>query len=105
LLFSLAGIPPLVGFFGKFYIFSAAINSGLIWLAVSGGIASVVAAFYYLRIVYLMYFGAKKELLTGNMPFTHWLLLIVTATLMLVGTINLFGLEGPARVAAVSLLN
>ena len=52
-----------------------------------------------------MYFGAKKELLTGNMPFTHWLLLIVTATLMLVGTINLFGLEGPARVAAVSLLN
>ena len=105
LLFSLAGIPPLVGFFGKFYIFAAAINSGLIWLAVSGGIASVVAAFYYLRIVYLMYFGDKKELLTGNMPVTHWLILIITATLMLVGTINLFGLEGPARVAAVSLLN
>ena len=55
LLFSLAGVPPLVGFFGKFYIFSSAINSGLIWLAVLGGIASVIAAFYYLKIVYLMY--------------------------------------------------
>ena len=105
LLFSLAGIPPLVGFFGKFYIFSSAINSGLIWLAVLGGIASVIAAFYYLKIVYLMYFGAEKENLTGSMPFMHWLLLMSSALLMLVGTINLFGLEDPAKVAAISLLN
>ena len=105
LLFSLAGIPPLVGFFGKFYIFSAAINSGFIWLAVSGGIASVIAAFYYLRIVYLMYFSSSKELLSGNMPFTHQVLLVGSAILMLVGTINLFGLEDPAKVAALSLLN
>ena len=105
LLFSLAGIPPLAGFFGKFYIFSAAIDSGLIWLAISGGIASVVAAFYYLGIVYLIYFGAIKELLTGNMPFAHWVLLSSSAILMLVGTINLFGLEKPATAAAISLLN
>jgi NADH-quinone oxidoreductase subunit N len=105
LLFSLAGIPPLVGFFGKFYIFSAAINSGLIWLAVSGGIASVIAAFYYLRIVYLMYFSSTKELLSGNMPLSHRALLIGSAIFMLLGTINLFGLENPARVAALSLLN
>ncbi|MED5532151.1 MAG: NADH-quinone oxidoreductase subunit NuoN [Pseudomonadota bacterium] len=105
LLFSLAGIPPLVGFFGKFYIFSSAINSGLIWLAVLGGIASVIAAFYYLKIVYLMYFGAEKENLTGSMPFMHWFLLMSSALLMLVGTINLFGLEDPAKVAAISLLN
>ena len=104
-MFSLAGIPPLVGFFGKFYIFSAAINSGLIWLAVSGGIASVIAAFYYLKIVYLMYFSSTKELLSGNMPLTHRVLLIGSAILMLLGTINLFGLEDPARVAAISLLN
>ena len=105
LLFSLAGIPPLVGFFGKFYIFSSAINSGLIWLAVLGGIASVIAAFYYLKIVYLMYFGAEKENLTGSMPIMHWFLLMSSALLMLVGTINLFGLEDPAKVAAISLLN
>ncbi len=62
LLFSLAGIPPLAGFFGKFFIFNAAINAGLSWLAVMGGIASVIAAFYYLRIVYLMYFGLSSPL-------------------------------------------
>ena len=105
LLFSLAGVPPLAGFFGKFYIFSAAINSGLIWLAISGGIASVIAAFYYLKIVYLMYFGASEELLSGKMSITHWIFLTSSAILMLLGTINLFGLETPARIAAISLLN
>ena len=52
-----------------------------------------------------MYFGKETELLTGKMPVTHWFLLGATAILMLVGTINLFGLESPAREAAVSLLN
>ena len=55
-LFSLAGVPPLAGFFGKFYVFMAAIKSGLFVLAVVGVLASVVGAFYYLRIVKLMYF-------------------------------------------------
>ena len=57
LLFSLAGVPPLVGFFGKFYVLKAAVDAGLVWLAVAGVVASVIGAFYYLRIVYLMYFG------------------------------------------------
>ena len=56
LLFSLAGIPPLAGFFAKFYVFLAAIESGLYVLAVIGVLASVVGAFYYLRIVKIMYF-------------------------------------------------
>lgn len=56
LLFSLAGIPPLAGFFGKFYVFMAAIEAGLYPLAVIGVLASVVGAFYYLRIVKIMYF-------------------------------------------------
>ena len=56
LLFSLAGIPPLAGFFAKFYVFLAAIHSGLYILAVIGVLASVVGAYYYLRIVKLMYF-------------------------------------------------
>jgi NADH-quinone oxidoreductase subunit N len=56
LLFSLAGIPPLAGFFAKFYVFVAAIKAGLFTLAVIGVLASVVGAFYYLNIVKVMYF-------------------------------------------------
>lgn len=56
LLFSLIGIPPLAGFFGKFYVFAAAIEAKLFALAVIGIVASVVSAFYYLRIIKVMYF-------------------------------------------------
>ena len=59
-MFSMAGIPPLAGFFAKFYIFMAAIDAGLPVLAVIGVLASVVGAFYYLRIVKLMYFDEPK---------------------------------------------
>ena len=105
LLFSLAGIPPLAGFFGKFFIFSAAINAGLSWLAVMGGIASVIAAFYYLRIVYLMYFGLSTDPLSGKMPTAHWIILSGSALLMLIGIINLYGLQEPSFLAATSLVN
>ena len=56
LLFSLAGIPPLAGFFAKFYVFLAVMSAGLYALAVLGVLASVVAAYYYIRIVKVMYF-------------------------------------------------
>ncbi|RXF74706.1 NADH-quinone oxidoreductase subunit NuoN [Hansschlegelia zhihuaiae] len=56
ILFSLAGIPPLAGFFAKFYVFYAAVNAGLTTLAVIGFVLSVVGAFYYLRIVKIIYF-------------------------------------------------
>ena len=105
LLFSLAGIAPLAGFFGKFFIFNAAINAGLSWLAVMGGIASVIAAFYYLRIVYLMYFGLSTDPLSGKMPTAHWIILSGSALLMLIGIINLYGLEKPSFLAATSLIN
>src|SRR6186997_2385383 len=61
LLFSLAGIPPLAGFFAKFYVFLAAIKAGLFTLAVIGVLTSVVGAYYYLRIVKIMYFDAPAE--------------------------------------------
>ena len=61
LLFSLAGIPPLAGFFAKFYVFLAAIHAELYWLAVIGVVASVVGAYYYLRIVKIMYFDEPAE--------------------------------------------
>ncbi len=61
LMFSLAGIPPLAGFFGKLYVFLAAVEAGLYILAVLGVLASVVAAFYYLRIVKIMYFDEPGD--------------------------------------------
>ncbi|MBB6310115.1 NADH-quinone oxidoreductase subunit NuoN [Xanthobacter tagetidis] len=61
LMFSLAGIPPLAGFLAKYYVFLAAIQAGLYWLAVIGVLASVVGAFYYLRIVKIMYFDEPAE--------------------------------------------
>ncbi|MDP6342303.1 MAG: NADH-quinone oxidoreductase subunit NuoN [Alphaproteobacteria bacterium] len=60
-MFSMAGIPPLGGFFGKFYVFVAAINAELYALAVIGVLASVVGSFYYLRIVKVMYFDDEAE--------------------------------------------
>ncbi len=56
MLFSLIGVPPLAGFFGKFYVFAAAVEAGLFALAVIGVLTSVIGAFYYLRIVRVMYF-------------------------------------------------
>src|SRR5262245_15219773 len=61
LLFSLAGVPPLAGFFAKFYVFLAAIKAGLYGLAVIGVLASVVGAYYYLAIVKVMYFDEPAE--------------------------------------------
>lgn len=61
LMFSLAGIPPLAGFFAKFYVFLAAINAGLYTLAVIGVLSSVVGAYYYLRIIKIMYFDEPAE--------------------------------------------
>jgi NADH-quinone oxidoreductase subunit N len=61
LMFSLAGIPPLAGFFAKYFVFLAAVQSGLYTLAVIGVVTSVVGAYYYLRIVKLMYFDEPAE--------------------------------------------
>ncbi|MDB5559251.1 MAG: proton-translocating NADH-quinone oxidoreductase, chain, partial [Enterovirga sp.] len=60
MLFSLAGIPPLAGFFSKFYVFAAAVQSGLYTLAVIGVVTSVVGAFYYIRVVKVMYFDEPR---------------------------------------------
>jgi NADH-quinone oxidoreductase subunit N len=59
-LLSLTGIPPTIGFLGKYYVFVAAVNSGLVWLAVIGALNSAVAAFYYLRIIWFMYFDEAR---------------------------------------------
>ena len=61
IMLSMAGIPPFIGFFGKFYIFIAAINQDLYVLSVLGVISTVIAAFYYLKIIKIMYFDESYE--------------------------------------------
>ncbi|GAW34031.1 NADH-quinone oxidoreductase subunit N [Roseovarius sp. A-2] len=105
LLFSLAGVPPLLGFFGKLYVLRAAYEGGLAWLAVAGVVASVIGAFYYLRIVFYMYFGEEGEgLETGRSP-VQWAFLMASAAVMLLGIINMFGVETMAQAAAATLVN
>ena len=106
LLFSLAGVPPMLGFFGKFYVLRAAYEGGLAWLAVAGVIASVIGAFYYLRIVYFMYFGDESEegIDEGGSPILTGFLL-ASAAIMVLGIANMFGVEAAAASAAATLVN
>jgi NADH-quinone oxidoreductase subunit N len=97
LLFSLAGVPPLAGFFAKWYVFVAAIKANLFTLAVIGVVTSVVGAYYYLSIVKVMYFD---EPLTKLDPTRAE----VGSVLALAGLFNIlfFALPGPLVSVATS---
>ena len=83
-MFSMAGIPPLAGFFGKLYIFLAAMDAHYYGLAIVGVLSSVVAAFYYLRIVKVMYFDAAAEPLDrGFSPELRWVILVSSVVIVL----------------------
>lgn len=103
LLFSLAGVPPMLGFFAKFGVLAAAVGAGLTWLAVLGVVASVIGAFYYLRIVYYMYFGEAGEGVESRMSTIQYGALIVSSALMLIGSISMFGVDRAAGTAAEAL--
>ena len=102
LLFSLAGIPPLAGFFGKFYVFLAAINAGLYTLAVIGVLSSVVGAFYYLSIVKTMYFDDPAPAFQ-RMPVSLGFMLAVGGLFNLLFFAYPAPLLGAATAAAQSL--
>ena len=104
LLFSLAGVPPMLGFFGKFMVLQAAFDAGLAWLAILGVVASVIGAFYYLRIVYYMYFGEEVEGVETNRSPVLLAFFVVGAGLMVVGTLTTLGVEGAAEAAAATLV-
>ncbi|WP_336098380.1 NADH-quinone oxidoreductase subunit NuoN [Roseovarius sp. CH_XMU1461] len=104
LLFSLAGVPPFLGFFGKFYVLRAAYEGGLAWLAIAGVVASVIGAYYYLRIVFFMYFGEEREPLDRPQSPVLWGFLVASAGVMTVGIVFLFGIENVAQAAALSLI-
>ena len=105
LMFSLAGIPPTLGFFAKYGVVTAAIQADLVWLAILGMIASVPAAFYYLRIVFYMYFGANDEPFAFDVPVVQMIALAGSAVLMLALLPELLGLEPLAAMAAAALVN
>jgi NADH-quinone oxidoreductase subunit N len=101
--FALAGIPPTAGFFAKIYVFLAAIDAKLAWLAVIGVVASVVGAYYYLRIVKTMYFDEPAA------PFDRPLGPELKAVILVTAVVTLFfflypgPLIGGAEAAAASL--
>jgi NADH-quinone oxidoreductase subunit N len=105
MMFSMGGIPPLAGFFGKLFVFQAAVAQGLYTLAVIGVLTSVIAAYYYIRIIKVMYFEEAKE--GGFDPATDR---ILNLTLIATSAVIVFFivLPGPvltsAQAAAQSLI-
>ncbi len=100
LLFSMAGIPPLAGFFAKFYVFLAAIQSGLFWLAVVGVVTSVISAFYYLAIISKMYFQEPAEAfepMTAKLRFVLAVMGIITLFLFIPLNILVTAADAAAR--------
>jgi len=102
-MFSMAGIPPLAGFFGKLYIFMAAIQSGLVALAIIGVVTSVFGAFYYVRIVKVMYFDDATEPLERPIGKGVSVVLAVTAVVTVLFFIGLSPVLEIADAAAASL--
>ena len=84
ILFSLAGIPPLAGFFAKFYIFMAVIKSEMYILAILGLLTTVISAFYYLRIIKIIYFDKPKKPFELNYDWGLKISLILSSVLVLI---------------------
>ena len=100
----MAGIPPLAGFFGKWYVFLAAVEAGLVPLAVIGVVTSVVGAFYYLRIIRLMYFDDTDTPLDAGIPVANRMVLGASFAVVLLFFAGLGSLLGAADTAAVALI-
>jgi len=83
-MFSLAGIPPFAGFFGKYYVFIAAIKADLTWLAIIGVISSAISVYFYLRIVVLMYFREKIEEVSFSESNTGLMAVIISVLIVIV---------------------
>jgi NADH-quinone oxidoreductase subunit N len=83
IMFSLAGLPPLAGFFAKYYVFIAAIKSGLTWLAILGIISSVISVYFYLRIVVLMYFKEAEGEVVPSKSYSGFLGVAVSVIMVI----------------------
>ncbi|MCI5059705.1 MAG: NADH-quinone oxidoreductase subunit NuoN [Alphaproteobacteria bacterium] len=103
LMFSMSGIPPLAGFFGKLIIFQAAVASGQLVLAVIGVLVSVVAAYYYLRIIKTMFFEEGIGQFEGGMELSRKLIIGLSLLFVMLFIFNPSPLVEAARAAAHSL--
>lgn len=88
LMFSMSGIPPMAGFFGKLFIFEAAVASEYYVLAVIGVLSSVVAAYYYLRIIKVMFFDEPADEFERNLPFARRAILFIAVVFVMVFILN-----------------
>ncbi|WP_050750819.1 NADH-quinone oxidoreductase subunit NuoN [Paramagnetospirillum magneticum] len=100
LMFSMAGVPPLAGFWGKFYVFMAAIESGLYTLSILGVLSSVVSTYYYLRIVKVMYFDEPVEAFDKPVGTSMTLVMAVSTIVILAFTLIPAPLVTSAKAAA-----
>ena len=82
-MFALSGIPPFAGFFGKYYVFVAAIESGMTWLAIIGVLSSVISVYFYLRLTVVMYFDNSDEMVLIS-PTTSAMLGIMISVLLII---------------------
>ncbi len=82
LMFSLAGIPPLLGFYSKFVVFQATVEAGLVAFAAIAIAASVIGAFYYIKFVKVMFFDEPAVVVTGKSGAAHWAILFLTAAII-----------------------
>jgi len=82
LMFSLAGIPPLLGFYSKFVVFQATVEAGLIALGAIAIAASVIGAFYYIKFVKVMFFDDPANVVTGKSETGHWVILLLCAAII-----------------------
>ncbi|MGJ0238454.1 NADH-quinone oxidoreductase subunit NuoN [Novosphingobium fluoreni] len=104
IMFSLAGIPPLFGFWGKFVVFQAAVQAGYVALAAIGIAASVIGAFYYIKVVKIMYFDEPVDAVKGRSDWAHGALLVIMAVFMSpLGYLLTKWLDGLAQAAASAL--
>jgi NADH-quinone oxidoreductase subunit N len=99
LMFSLAGLPPMVGFFAKFFVFKAAVDAGLAPLAVAGAVASVIGAYYYMNIVRVMYLAEPGHPLELRLNLLQTATIGVSALIMGVGWLPFLGGLGVPEMA------
>jgi NADH-quinone oxidoreductase subunit N len=105
-MFSLAGIPPLFGFWGKFVVFQAAVAAGMVPLAAIGIASSVIGAFYYLKVVKVMYFDEPTNIAVGKSGWLHQAILALAAAFISpLGYLLTKWLGGLANLAAAALFH
>lgn len=103
-MFSMAGIPPLAGFLAKFYVFKTVVDAGIIWLAVYGVVTSVIGAYYYIRVVKVMYFDdVNEEYHVAQSSVLHFILTVL-AFVMIVMIVSPSYVLAHTEMAAISLL-